>query len=109
MYDKNVQLYDNVIRFATFFDGWSPSQEVFPITTFLEQKLVGGFLVIEGPVWKCFIARIGYSESITIAAGWCYLTPKVDTDGSIISLVLSSFSLDSTSKKVAIEEERNGQ
>lgn len=94
---------DNIVRFTTVFLGeWSPANEVFPIISNLYQTVIGGFLVVEGPAWKCFMSRTGYTESMSVSDGQFYLTPKKASDGSIIALIVSDMAINTDSKLVDI-------
>ncbi len=95
---------NKVVRFTTFFDGWSPAFEVFPIMN-AEGILVGGFTVIDGPVWKCFVASRGYSESLRLMDGNLYVHPVRDSSGAIVKLVLSAYKEDQESRQIKPEDE----
>ena len=95
----------NVLKFTTFFEGWSPAFEVFPIIANSDlNQIVGGFTVIEGPVWKCFIARTGYQESILVTENKGYATPQRDVTGAITTILLSDWAINEESKIVIINE-----
>ncbi len=92
---------DATVKFAVGFDGWTPAFEVFPIVN-SDNLVVGGFLVIEGPVWKCFVAKHGYPESLSLGDNdnppW--ITPVRAADDSIVKLVVSSVKTSEESKKI---------
>lgn len=93
--------------FTTFFDHlWSPAFEVFPIEN-AEGVLVGGYTVIDGPVWKCFIATRGYGESLAIGSpnSKLYVTPDIGPTGRTEKLTLSLVKISEESKLVNLEEE----
>lgn len=93
-------------RFTAHFEGcWSPASEVFPIQNY-EGVLVGGFTIIDGPVWKCFIASRGYGECLAIGTGArLWVTPDVDLRLGTQKLVLSLVKINEHSKEVNLEEE----
>jgi len=92
-------------RFTVAFEGWTPAFEVFPIEN-VEGILIGGFLVIEGPIWKCFVSRVGYPESLTLEDSddppW--VTPTRADDNSIVKLVVSSIKMNEESKRIRLSD-----
>jgi hypothetical protein len=92
--------------FTTFFNGyWSPANESFPI---LNQRgeLVGGFVVIEGPVWKCFIASRGYAESIAIGTGQAlWVTPRNSGGNCVEAITLSLEKINDDSREIMLEDD----
>lgn len=92
--------------FTTFFNGWwSPANETFPIMN-SRGELVGAFLVIEGPVWKCFIAARGYTESLAIDGGQpLWVTPRESGGGCTECLTLSLTKINEDSREILLEEE----
>lgn len=109
---KVKSLNARIYRFTVAFEGrWSPANETFPIET-EDGQLIGSFLIVEGPAWKCFLSGIGYSESLFLGSETPpYITPIVTEGhpgevaaGAIEKLVVSSKPLSEESKRVNVEE-----
>ena len=100
----------NEKKFTTVFEGWSPANEVFPIVN-AEKVLIGGFLVIEGPVWKCFVSSRGYPESLSLEdpSSPPWITPIRGSDDSIIQLMVSTIKINDESKRIYIKESDSEQ
>jgi hypothetical protein len=92
-------------RFTVAFEGWTPAFEVFPIEN-ADGTLIGGFLVIDGPVWKCFISRVGYPESLTLedSENPPWITPLRAEDSSIVKLVVSNVKTSEESKRIRLSD-----
>jgi hypothetical protein len=110
MTKSEVDSFVAVKKFTTVFEGWSPAHEVFPILN-AEKVLIGGFLVIEGPVWKCFISARGYPESLMLEdpdnAPW--VTPIRNSDGAIDQLLVSTIKMNDESKRIYTTENESEQ
>jgi hypothetical protein len=108
---ENSRIY----RFMVAFEGrWSPANEVFPIET-AEGQLVGSFVIVEGPAWKCFLSGIGYAESLFLGSDTPpYITPVITeghptevTSGAVEKLVVSAKAINDESKRISVEEGRD--
>lgn len=92
------------VSFTTYFEGrWSAAYEVFPIMNG-RSELVGGFTVIDGPVWKCFIATRGYIESLNLGNSPVWITPEGE-GGEISKLYLTLTKFNDQSKEIHLEIE----
>jgi len=103
-----------IYRFTVAFEGrWSPANEVFPIET-EDGQLVGSFVLVEGPAWKCFLSGVGYVESLFLGSETPpYITPfmvegptRFDRNG-VEKLIVSTKSLNEESKRINVEEGRD--
>jgi hypothetical protein len=96
---------NSTVRFTVVFEGWTPAFEVFPVEN-SDGLLVGGFLVIEGPIWKCFVSRSGYPESLFLndSDNPPWITPVRETDDSIIKLIISNIKMNDESKRLHITD-----
>ena len=108
---ENARIY----RFTTSFEGrWSPANETFPIET-EDGQLVGSFLIVEGPAWKCFLSGVGYVESLFLGSETPpYITPVLTEGhprevnaGAVEKLIVSAKRLTEESKRINVEEGRD--
>jgi hypothetical protein len=90
-------------KFTTFFEGWTPAYEVFPVVN-NSNLLLGGFTVLDGGVFKGFISVTG-PESMAAANGSLYATPSRDESGAITLITISDMKLTEESRLITIEEE----
>lgn len=93
-----------IYRFTLGFEGWSPAFEAFPIVN-AEDIIIGGFTVVEGPTWNCWISGKGYPESLFLSDGKCFVTPSRGEDGSIDKLIVSIGKISDESRYFNPEED----
>jgi len=97
-------------KFVVAFDGWTPAFEVFPVVN-SDGLVIGGFLVIDGPVWKCFVGRTGYPESLSLddSDNPPWITPVRAEDDSIVKLVVSNVKTNDESKRIRTTDGRDDE